>query len=311
MSKKDLQPENNENEQDIAALKRENECLRKYSEKLAQRLEQKIQELTAANEALAHTDQMKSRFINMAAHELRTPLAAVHGYLGVLTSPGNRFVVNADENTVELIDGIVTGIDRLQGLVQDMLDVTRIEAGTLQLKHAPVHLSLILKKIQRDFKDVVAGRQQILIINEVEHVPVMWVDGERVTQILRNLVSNAIKYNPDGGTIEIAAELMRSDDQRTSFVKITVSDTGVGVPKDQQERIFEGFYEVRNIELHSTSKTDFMGSGAGLGLPIARGVAEVHGGSLWVESPGYDPEKCLGSKFHLILPVGEPPTPKS
>jgi signal transduction histidine kinase len=311
MSKKDLQPENNENEQDIAALKRENECLRKYSEKLAQRLEQKIQELTAANEALAHTDQMKSRFINLAAHELRTPLAAVHGYLGVLTSPGSRFMVNADENTVELIDGIVTGIDRLQGLVQDMLDVTRIEAGTLQFKYAPVHLSLILKKIQRDFKDVVAGRQQTLIINEVEHVPVMWADGERVTQILRNLVSNAIKYNPDGGAIEIDAELMRSDDQRTSFVKITVSDTGVGVPNDQQERIFEGFYEVRNIDLHSTSKTDFMGGGAGLGLPIARGVAEAHGGSLWVESPGYDPEKCLGSKFHLILPLGEPPTPKS
>ncbi|MBN1221481.1 MAG: hybrid sensor histidine kinase/response regulator [Anaerolineae bacterium] len=296
---------------DIAALKRENECLRKYSQKLAQRLEQKIQELTAANEALEHTDLMKSRFINMAAHELRTPLAAVHGYLGVLTSPGSKFMARADENTLKLIEGVVTGIDRLQGLVQDMLDVTRIEAGALQLRYAPIGLTLIFDKIRRDFKNVVARRRQTLNIGEADHVPVMWVDGERVTQILRNLVSNAIKYTPDGGTIEIAADLMQSDDQKNVFVKITVSDTGVGVPLDQQERIFEGFYEVRDIELHSTSKTDFMGGGAGLGLPIARGVAQAHGGSLWLESPGYDPKTCPGCKFYLVLPLGEGLAPKA
>jgi signal transduction histidine kinase len=79
----------------------------------------------------------------------------------------------------------------------------------------------------------------------------------------------------------------------------------VGIALEQQERIFEHFYEVRDIERHSTSKTEFMGGGAGLGLSIARGVAEAHGGSLWAESEGYDPERCPGSKFHLILPLGE------
>jgi signal transduction histidine kinase len=120
-------------------------------------------------------------------------------------------------------------------------------------------------------------------------------------------MSNAVKYTPDGGTIQVTAELQKSGDTNNTFVKITVNDNGVGVPKEKQKRIFESLYEVKDLELHSTSKTDFMGGGVGLGLPIARGVAEAHGGSLWVESNGYDPETCPGSKFHLILPMGEPP----
>jgi signal transduction histidine kinase len=292
---------------DVAALEREIANLRKCNDLLSKRVEQKVEELTAANEALAHTDTMKSRFINLAAHELRTPLAAVRGYLSVLTSPGSKITTNADPDTLELLDGMVTGIDRLQGLVQDMLDVTRIEAGTLQLKYAPIPLSLLLQKIQKDFKNVVSRRGQMLKVADGNSIPLMWADGERITQILRNLVSNAVKYTPDGGKIEVTAEVMSSDDRKNKFVKITVSDSGVGIAKDQQEHIFQSLYEVRDIELHSTSKTDFMGGGVGLGLPIARGVAEAHGGSLWVESAGHDSVKCPGSKFHLILPLGEAP----
>jgi signal transduction histidine kinase len=193
-----------------------------------------------------------------------------------------------------------------------MLDVTRIEAGTLQLRYAPISLSFILEKIKKDFKNVVTKRQQTLIVADASHVPMMWADGERITQILRNLVSNAVKYTPDGGTIEITVEAL-GDAQtfaaekpaQQQFVKIMVCDTGVGIALEDQERIFENFYEVRDIERHSTSKTEFMGGGAGLGLAIARGVAEAHGGSLWVESEGHDPEQYPGSKFHLILPLGQ------
>ena len=95
------------------------------------------------------------------------------------------------------------------------------------------------------------------------------------------------------------------------YLKITLRDTGVGIAPEHQEEIFETFHEVRKIEYHSSSKTDFLGGGAGLGLPIARGVAEAHGGSLWVESPGYDRDGCPGSIFHLILPFGSPPQPSS
>jgi signal transduction histidine kinase len=299
---------------DFVPREQENIYLREYNERLVSHLEEKIHELTEANEALARTDVMKSRFIALAAHELRTPLAAVHGYLSLLTAPDNPFMVQADARTLEILDGITTGIDRLKGLAQDMLDVTRIETGTLQLKRAPVHLSWVFSKIQKDFANAMSQRNHTLIMADAGHMPPIWADGERIIQILRNLLSNAIKYTPDGGTIEINLELLGEEASYSlasdgtmpgGFVKITVSDTGVGIPTEQQERIFENFYEVREIEHHSTSKINFMGGGAGLGLSIARGVAEAHGGSLWVESEGYNPESCPGSKFHLILPIGD------
>ncbi|MCL4299686.1 MAG: hybrid sensor histidine kinase/response regulator [Anaerolineae bacterium] len=293
-------------------VEQESAYLREYNERLVDRLEKKVQELTKANEALAHTDAMKSRFINLAAHELRTPLAAIHGYLSLLTASDSPVITHADEKTLQVIEGVVTGVDRLRGIVQDMLDVTRIEAGTLQLRYAPIGLSFILDKIKKDFKNVVAKRQQTMIVADASQIPTMWADGERVTQILRNLVSNAVKYTPDEGAIEITVDmlggvqtLVAEKPVQQQFVKITVGDTGVGIAPEDQERIFENFYEVRDLERHSTSKTEFMGGGAGLGLAIARGVAEAHGGSLWVESEGHDPEQCPGSKFHLILPLGQ------
>jgi signal transduction histidine kinase len=297
------------------ALEQEKIYLKEYNQRLVDHLEQKVIELTEANKALEYRSTMKARFIDLAAHELRTPLAAVHGYLSILTSPGSPFLANADENTHEIIDGIAIGIDRLRGIVQDMLDVTRIRAGSLQLSYAPVSLNSIFGKIQKDFAKVIQRRQQTLTIADAGHIPPIWADGERIIQILRNLVSNAVKYTPNGGKIEITTQVIGQtetgdtlDEQAApGFVKITVSDSGVGIPPDQQELIFEHFHEVREIEHHSTSKTEFMGGGAGLGLPIARGVAEAHGGSLWVESEGYNQEQCPGSKFHLILPIEQLP----
>jgi signal transduction histidine kinase len=299
---------------EVVPREQESTYLREYNERLVNHLEQKVRELTLANEALARTDTMKSRFIALAAHELRTPLATIHGYMSLLTAPSSKVMAQADENTFQIFEGVTTGIDRLRGIVQDMLDVTRIEAGTLQLRRAPVSLPLIFQKIRRDFTEIIVRRNQTLLIDDVDQAPALWADGERITQILRNLVSNAVKYTPDGGRIEIWIEILGDDPTSAGsdelvanrFLKITVSDSGVGIPPEQQEHIFENFHEVREIEHHSTSKTDFMGSGAGLGLPIARGVAEAHGGSLWVESEAYDPERCPGSKFHLILPIEQP-----
>lgn len=297
---------------DKVSTEQESVYLREYNERLVDHLEQKVKELTSANLILAHTDTMKSRFIDLAAHELRTPLAAIRGYLGILTLPSSNFMLNTSGDTQELLDGIVTGVDRLYGIVQDMLDVTRIEAGTLQLQHTPVSLSLIFKRINKEFAQAIEKRHQTLIIADAQ-IPTFWADGDRVMQILRNLVSNAIKYTPDGGTIEITAKVFSGDPKPFTssladrFVKITVKDSGVGIPPEQHERIFENFHEVREIEHHSTSKIDFMGGGAGLGLPIARGVAEAHSGSLWVESEEYNRETCPGSKFHLVLPLGTAP----
>lgn len=294
--------------QETISLEEENAQLRAYNQHLVDRLAQQILEFTKANEALAHTDLMKSRFINLAGHELRTPLAALRGYLGLLTDPRGPVMANADANTRDVIEGINGCVDRLQGIVQDMLDMTRIETGTLQLRSSPVSLTLTFNKIRKEFEDIARQRQQEFVIDDPSRIPMFWADGERITQILRNLVSNAIKYTPDGGKIEITSQLLAAagPDQERS-VKITVNDSGIGVSPEDQEQIFKSFYEVREMDLHSSSKTEFMGGGAGLGLPIARGVAVAHGGSLEVESAGYDPERCPGSRFHLILPLHEQP----
>jgi signal transduction histidine kinase len=122
-------------------------------------------------------------------------------------------------------------------------------------------------------------------------------DSERLYQSLKNLLTNAIKYTPDGGAITV--------DGRTlpGFIEITITDTGIGIDEDDIERIFQKFGRTGNIALHSSSKTKFKGGGPGLGLPITKGIIEAHGGAIWVESNGYDEILYPGSTFHVLLPI--------
>ena len=124
-------------------------------------------------------------------------------------------------------------------------------------------------------------------------------------QALRNVINNAIKYTPDGGTITINGRKL------PGFIEVIISDTGIGISPENQAVIFEKFGQLGRVELHSSGKTKFKGGGPGLGLPIARGILEAHGGSIWVESKGYDEFRCPGSTFHILLPARtESPDPK-
>jgi signal transduction histidine kinase len=129
-------------------------------------------------------------------------------------------------------------------------------------------------------------------------------DVDQLHSAFTRIVSNAIKYTPDGGQINISTKLLPQETgDSQAFIEIVVTDSGVGIALDKQKHIFEKFATAENVALHSTSKTQFMGGGAGLGLTIARGVFESHNGRIWVESAGYDPEKLPGSKFFIILPA--------
>jgi len=288
--------------------------LREYSERLVDKLEEKIAALTAANEQLRRSDEMKSRFISIAAHELRTPLTIIRGYLDILLAPDGP-LSGVDPKATTMLEGITNGVRRLHEIVEDMLDVTRIEAEALDLQIAPVRLSEIAEKAVVSHLNDAERRNLTLTLEPLNHLPIIWGDGARLQKVLSNLIGNAIKYTPDGGRITISGRRLgqqapdagppRPSDEH--FVELIVADTGVGIDPSEQDRIFERFYEVRDPRFHSTSKTDFMGGGVGLGLAIARGIAEAHGGWIWVESEGYDPERCPGSRFHLILPVGKPP----
>jgi signal transduction histidine kinase len=293
---------------DMAA---ERDYLREYSERLVDKLEEKVAELTVANEKLQRSDELKSRFISIAAHELRTPITIIRGYMDILMEPAQPY---ADPNIIAMLQGISGGVRRLHEIVQDMLDVTRIEAGTLDLQIAPVRLTEIAEKAVSLHRPNAERREQTLTLEPLDHLPIIWGDGGRILQILNQIIGNAVKYTPNGGSIIVGGRVLGQEAgaaaepaAEASYVELSVTDTGVGIDPAEQEHIFEPFYEVRDPRYHSTSKTDFMGGGAGLGLSIARGVAEAHGGWIWMESEGHDPDRCPGSCFHVVLPVGTLP----
>jgi signal transduction histidine kinase len=133
----------------------------------------------------------------------------------------------------------------------------------------------------------------------------IYIDAGRIMQALRNVINNAIKYTPDGGRITVDGRTL------SGFIEVTISDTGIGISSADQATIFEKFGQLGRVDLHSSGKTKFKGGGPGLGLPIARGILEAHGGSIWVESDGYDEIKKPGSTFHILIPARtESPDPK-
>jgi signal transduction histidine kinase len=132
----------------------------------------------------------------------------------------------------------------------------------------------------------------------------IYIDPTRITQALRNVIHNAIKYTPDGGKITVDGRKL------TGFIEVTVADTGIGISTENQKTIFEKFGQLGRVDLHSSGKTKFKGGGPGLGLPIARGILEAHGGSIWVQSDGHDEIKNPGSTFHILIPArAESPDP--
>ena len=159
------------------------------------------------------------------------------------------------------------------------------------------HNSLLLI-VQRELVAPLEDRKLNLIIKNFEGIEEMtFGDSERLYQALRNLLTNAIKYTPDGGTITIDGRIL------TGFIEMTIADTGIGIDIADQERIFEKFGRVGNVALHSSGKIKFKGGGPGLGLPITKGIIEAHGGAIWVESEGYDEVNCPGTIFHVLLPI--------
>jgi signal transduction histidine kinase len=261
-------------------------------------------ELEKAKASLEKLDKSKSDFIAIAAHELKTPLTLIEGYTAMLTDQLGELETISQAQV--LVRGINTGARRLKEIVDDMIDVSMIDNNMLSLNYQPLWISRLIKMIHHEFIDSAAERRQTLVIEEFPgSQEMMYGDAERLYQAFRNLVSNAIKFTPDGGRICIGGRKL------PGFVEITVSDTGIGVNPEDQVRIFEKFRNLGNPQLHSSSKTKFKGGGPGLGLSIAKGIVEAHGGAIWVESEGYDEVKYPGSTFHVMLPMhSEPPDEK-
>ncbi len=261
----------------------------------SQKIQYLAKQVEKAKSDLAKLDESKSNFVAVAAHELKTPLTLIDGYTSMLIDA----ILNQNKNDLLVFtNGILNGSKRLRGIIEDMIDVSQLENNLINLNYQPYWLNRILEFVLLELSPVCKERDISINIHDFDGNTLMnYGDSERLIQLFKNLIINAIKFTPDGGIININGRKL------TGFIEVLISDTGIGINQEDQAIIFEKFNRLGNIALHSSSKTNFKGGGPGLGLPIAKGIAEAHGGSIWVESTGYSETDFPGSTFHILLPL--------
>lgn len=266
-------------------------------------------DLLSQNERLAIMDRVKSDFITIASHELRTPLTQVKGYADILAAMNEEESLTQDQ-TRRIVSHINRASNLLEEVITAMLDASQIDVAGMRL--APVQTSLeeIVQDAVEPLLQAIRERQIALTYDGLKELPLIYGDVKRLTQAFTNLVGNAVKYTPDNGRITIHGSFLPSYDGDNEYVEVIIADSGIGIDPTYHELIFEKFFRVGDPQLHSTGSTKYKGAGPGLGLPIAKGVIEAHGGHIWVESEGEDEKRFPGSRFCIVLPVrpsGSPP----
>jgi signal transduction histidine kinase len=264
-------------------------------------LRQAYRDLDKANRDLERLDQTKSDFISIASHELRTPLTTMIGYTEMLIEDGAL-----PSEAHEMLKGISKGTKRLHEIMDSMFDIAQIDTRTLQLHIVPVNVAELIKEVSDKLEGSFKERNQTFTMS-FPPIPAAKADPHLLKKLFQHLLSNAIKFTPNGGRIAVLARAVPPQNAEIpeGGVEIVVSDTGVGVDPSSRDIIFSKFYQPGELSKHSTSKTRFKGSGAGLGLALSKGIVEAHGGRIWVESTGYDEINFPGSRFHVLLPASK------
>jgi len=228
---------------------------------------------------LKELDRIKSEFVAVVSHDLRTPLTAIRGYVELLSRVGPL-----NPQQTEFVSRVLRSMKTISDLIGDLLDIGRIEAG-LEQEMAPCQLESIVRQAAESLQAVANEKHHTLILNIMPNLPPLQGNARRLEQVFTNLIGNAIKYTPDAGKIDVTLKA------KGPYLVLDVSDNGFGIPLEDQPHVFEKFYRVRNDETADIG-------GTGLGLSIVRSVVEKHGGRVWVESkPGE------GSTFIVLLPT--------
>ena len=227
-------------------------------------------------------EEMKVDFVSMAAHELRTPLTAIRGYASLLQM---HYATTLEDPAKELLTRLIVSTNNLANLIDNLLSVSRIERNSMIIDTKPVDLAIIAKDIFESFKSQAQTRKQQFTLNMPEHLPTVIADPFRIGQVFINLISNAINYTQEGGTITVNAH------EINGAVEITVQDNGEGIPADAVPRLFTKFFRVSG-SLEQGSK------GTGLGLYITKSIIELHKGKIWAEST-----LGKGSTFTVTIPI--------
>jgi signal transduction histidine kinase len=257
--------------------------------------------LNQAKQQLEDLDAVKTDFITIASHELRTPLAQIRGYTDIITALNDQGMLDP-EQLKNMTDNLRKATDRMEELIRNMLDVSQLDVNAMDLRLAPVSLNNVVKMAIEPLTEAIRDRKLSLSARGLRDLPQVDADMKRMVQAFQNVIVNAVKFTPDGGRIEIEGSL-RKNEQGNDEILVAIIDTGIGIDAKNKEIIFEKFVRTQDPSLHSTGKTKFMGAGPGLGLTIARGVIDGHGGRIWVESSGYDSNNYPGSTFFIALPV--------
>ena len=264
------------------------------------------EDLRASNQRLERLDAVKSDFILIASHELRTPLTQIQGYADLLFSMTERNLLDSEQMN-EITHNLSLACQRMTDVIASVLDVSQIDVESLDLTFTETSLSSIVKLAIEPYADAIHERNLTLVARGLRNLPSLYCDYQRLVQAFKNLITNAIKFTPDGGRITITGQIYEKDqDGNPLSLRVMVSDNGIGIDEADQELIFDKFYRVDPVSHHSTGDTKFKGAGSGLGLAITKGIIEGHGGRIWVESEGRDEEKRPGSTFHVVLPIRPP-----
>lgn len=262
-------------------------------------------DLVEQNEKLEIMDQVKSDFITIASHELRTPLTQVKGYADILSAMNEENALTR-EQTREIVGHINRATLQLERLITAMLDASQLDVDGMQLTFVKTNLDTVLRLAVEPLIQAMRERRIQLDMDGIENLPPIYADFKRLVQSFTNLLGNAVKYTPDSGEIQVKAVVVPGQQFDEEFLEITIEDTGIGIDPQFHSLIFEKFFRIGDPQLHSTGNTKFKGAGPGLGLPIAKGVIEAHGGRIWVESDAEDEDRLPGSRFNIVLPIRPP-----
>lgn len=245
--------------------------------------------------AVETANAAKSDFINFVSHELKTPMTSIQGFTDLLS---NGAVGPVNEAQAGFLATIRANVRRMDRLVSDLSDISKIEAGRLRLEFASVNIQEIVDEVARSTKGQIDQKEQTLVIDVPDDLPAVWGDLTRITQVLTNLVSNAYKYTPQQGQIFVRAEQSQNlwdtnAEAAPKVLHIYVQDTGIGIKPEDQKQIFSKFFRSDDPKARESP-------GTGLGLNITKNLVELQGGKIWFES-----EFRKGTAFHFTIPVAE------
>ncbi|MGQ0667681.1 MAG: ATP-binding protein [Nitrospiraceae bacterium] len=264
------------------AVKQAYRELEQLNQTLEQRVQQRTRELQTANDKLQELDRLKSMFVSIVSHELRTPMTSIKGYVenlldgltGALTEKQSRSLERVKHN-----------IDRLTRMLNELLDLSKIEAGRMELHFVPVSLCDVAADVVESYQAAAREKAITLRATSRQSVPLVNGDADTLNRILTNLIHNAIKFTPEGGEIRVESHV-----RDEAYVETSVIDSGCGIPSHERDKVFDKFYWSESVPVEAR--------GAGLGLAIAKNLVELHGGTIRLDSaPGE------GSHFSFTIPI--------